>query len=402
MEYTATALGAAIRSRREGWRPKMSQEKLGADADYGKGAGVSISRIESGQSRPTPDKLARIADVLGVAVGEIEREAVRLTEEPARSESRSTKQTKPLKQRVETLQRAVEDRTTEITELADAFNAAHDKARDEFFMSFVEAGRQIEGAPPPPEPSGLTDEQAADPAASAAYRLGISSCGVSKALGTLGGVATGTVVGGATAYTAFTAVAAFGTASTGAAISGLSGAAGTSAALAWFGGGSLAASGAGVAGGTMVLAGIVAAPAAVLAVGGFIWMARRSKQKDAELLAKVEQAEGEIEATQPGFDALCGVLPQATTILDNIVVHGGRAQKRWNDQLGPLPVSWSALSSDQQNRYLDFIHIAACQLTAASINPSAFMTVRGAELKAIVENTRQDLEHATVTIDALI
>lgn len=48
----------------------------------------------------------------------------------------------------------------------------------------------------------------------------------------------------------------FGAASTGTAISTLSGAAATKATLAWFGGGSLAAGGFGVAGGGIVLAGI--------------------------------------------------------------------------------------------------------------------------------------------------
>ncbi|MCL5289963.1 MAG: hypothetical protein M1489_02860 [Firmicutes bacterium] len=60
----------------------------------------------------------------------------------------------------------------------------------------------------------------------------------------------------------------FATASTGTAISALSGVAATNATLAWFGGGSLAAGGLGIAGGTAVLGGIVAGP--VLAVGGMI------------------------------------------------------------------------------------------------------------------------------------
>lgn len=67
----------------------------------------------------------------------------------------------------------------------------------------------------------------------------------------------------------------FGTASTGTAISGLSGAAASSATLAWLGGGSLAASGGGMAVGALVLGGISLGPA--LAVGG---LALRKKGKE--------------------------------------------------------------------------------------------------------------------------
>lgn len=59
---------------------------------------------------------------------------------------------------------------------------------------------------------------------------------------------------------AWTLVTSLGTASTGTAIGSLSGAAGTNAALAWFGGGSLATGGAGMAGGSMVLGGLLALP----------------------------------------------------------------------------------------------------------------------------------------------
>lgn len=72
------------------------------------------------------------------------------------------------------------------------------------------------------------------------------------------------VKGGVLAFGAYGGVGLFGTASSGAAISGLSGAAATNATLAWFGGGSLAAGGLGVAGGTAVFGGLVAAPIAAI------------------------------------------------------------------------------------------------------------------------------------------
>lgn len=80
--------------------------------------------------------------------------------------------------------------------------------------------------------------------------------------GLLSGAAAGTLTGMG-AYGSATLLA---SASTGTAISTLSGAAAKSATLAWFGGGSLASGGLGMAGGTMVLGGLVTGPA--LAITG--------------------------------------------------------------------------------------------------------------------------------------
>lgn len=74
--------------------------------------------------------------------------------------------------------------------------------------------------------------------------------------------------GAAAGLITLASVTTFATASTGAAIGSLSGAAASNATLAWLGGGAIASGGMGVAGGTMILGGIVAAP--VLAVGGLI------------------------------------------------------------------------------------------------------------------------------------
>lgn len=75
-----------------------------------------------------------------------------------------------------------------------------------------------------------------------------------------GGVA-GTAGGALAAFGAYGAAQALACASTGTAIASLSGAAATNATLAFFGGGSLAAGGWGMAGGAMVLGGLVAGPA---------------------------------------------------------------------------------------------------------------------------------------------
>ncbi|TLD99319.1 hypothetical protein [Helicobacter trogontum] len=89
----------------------------------------------------------------------------------------------------------------------------------------------------------------------------------------VGSVATGTLAG----FGAFGAAGLLASASTGTAISALSGVAATNATLAWFGGGSLAAGGLGMAGGSFVLGGIVAAP--IIAVAASVFAASAEKKK---------------------------------------------------------------------------------------------------------------------------
>lgn len=82
------------------------------------------------------------------------------------------------------------------------------------------------------------------------------------------GIGAGMGSGAALAFGAYNGTMLLATASTGTAISSLSGVAATNATLAWLGGGSLASGGFGMAGGMMVLGGIVAGPA--LAIFGHI------------------------------------------------------------------------------------------------------------------------------------
>ena len=118
----------------------------------------------------------------------------------------------------------------------------------------------------------------------------------SMATSIAGGLASGALAGAVTAFGAFGAAGALATASTGTAIATLSGAAATNATLAFFGGGSLAAGGLGVAGGTAVLGGLVAGPA--LAVLGLVVGAKASKNKDEAYtnLAKANEFKEEMDA----------------------------------------------------------------------------------------------------------
>lgn len=110
------------------------------------------------------------------------------------------------------------------------------------------------------------------------------------------GVAGGGVAGAVTAFGAYSMATTLATASTGTAIAGLSGAAATNATLAFFGGGSLAAGGLGMAGGAAVLGGLVAGPA--LAVLGLVASSKaNANYEDAKSnLAKAKAFKSEISA----------------------------------------------------------------------------------------------------------
>lgn len=119
-------------------------------------------------------------------------------------------------------------------------------------------------------------------------------------IGTLG-------AGALTGIAAYGGTMMFATASTGTAIATLSGAAASNAALAWLGGGSLAAGGLGMAGGALVLGGIVLGPA--LAVAGIL-----SASKADEALAKAERDAAEAHAACAKLDTVTAFLNHVQTI----------------------------------------------------------------------------------------
>lgn len=125
--------------------------------------------------------------------------------------------------------------------------------------------------------------------------------------GTAGALGSGALAG----LAAYGSVGLLASASTGTAIAGLSGAAATNATLAWLGGGSLAAGGFGIAGGTAVLGGIVAAP--VLLVGGLM-LASKAEEAVENALSNRWKAEAAAEEMETAGVAARAIGRKATEV----------------------------------------------------------------------------------------
>jgi len=349
-------LGQVVRELRTA--KKLTQEELGKNAGYATGAGVSISRLENGQLMPGVDRLHGVAKALGLTWEELESRASQLrTVETAGTTATNSPSTERVEDRIQRIQQEIDARTKSITALSQAFNTAQDRASEGFFMRFLEVAGRIEGAPQPSQTplqhddatDAVADEEAASPLKAA-----------SDVVGQL-------LAGGTGSAAALT--------------------------LALLRGGALAAGG---VGGSKGLVGIIAAPAVLLlAAGSLVWMVKRNRQQQQDLAAKLDLAEAELNSTNEGFQALKNILPRATETLSYIAVHAGHALNRWEARIGPGPVVWDLLSSDDQMRCQDFIKIAAAQITIRTIDAQSFLTTQDVhDLNQLIAQTEMALDQS--------
>lgn len=355
-------------------------------------------------THPSPDRFAGIALTLGTTVAELERRAARRT--AATKPDREYLQLSP-KERLERVNKEVHRRTGLIEQASTRYNAAHDHARDQFFMPFVECAVNITQAPKAvpslDELEGLDDPDQPLPEKTR-NQMRVASNGIRSAIvGGTGGAAMGAALGTAASYGAFTTAAMLGTASTGAAISSLSGVAATNATLAVLGGGTLAAGGAGIAGGTALLAGVVAAPAGVLALGGAYLLHRRaSAKRDEQIRQQLAEIEPSLDAGAEAFEATLRHLDRAERLLHDIAVHGGRAVSRWTSSLGPAPICWGDLDDRDKSTYDDFISICAAQLAAVSIDVAGLISSRGPDVDRLAAQAETVLTEAEAAVNSRI
>jgi hypothetical protein len=140
------------------------------------------------------------------------------------------------------------------------------------------------------------------------------------AISLAGGSVVGTAGGAIAAFGAYGAAQALACASTGTAISALSGAAATNATLAFFGGGSLATGGLGMAGGTMVLGGLVAGPALLVmglvageAAKKSLEQAKTNRLEAVQLAEQLDTASKQCEAIRRRTGMLYNLLARLDT-----------------------------------------------------------------------------------------
>lgn len=419
MEESRRALGRVIRELREAQTPRLSQEELGRRAGYRTGAGVSMSRIENGVTRPTARRLEGIAAALGLGVSDLQtRAGERTGAGPARDlEGVAGNREESTTERLRRIQAEFERRhRTAMTE-AGAFNAAHDRARDEFFLPFMATARSISGLPVASTTSATTSTTTS----TSTTTLGGTEAQLRRELAARGIAATLTSPAQAgdqpadpapTAYgdraedsaadreAAYNAVVASAVLSAGPGPARPEQSTGATArATRALLGGSRPVGGPRLAVGAMLTGLVATAASPLFAATTLVWLARRSRRQNEQLRRELDQAEADLAATDRNFSAVMAVLARATERLDYIAVHGGHAQRRWAAQLSPPPRAWSDLRPDQQRQFGGFIELAACQVCVDTIDMTELLAATGPDQDALLEVaddlltlTQQDVE----------
>lgn len=141
------------------------------------------------------------------------------------------------------------------------------------------------------------------------------------------GVAGGATGGALAAFGAYNGVMLLGTASTGTAIGTLSGAAATNATLAWLGGGSLAAGGYGIAGGTMVLGAVAAGPAMLIAGWYMGAKAEKNLNNATSNVAQATAFKADVDNTIIAIDGISHLATQLKDLFNNIRIETRKTLK---------------------------------------------------------------------------
>lgn len=180
------------------------------------------------------------------------------------------------------------------------------------------------------------------------------------------GLGAGMTSGAALAFGAYNGTMLLATASTGTAISSLGGVAATNATLAWLGGGSLAAGGYGMAGGMLVLGGIVAGPA--LAIFGHI-LGNKGEEALNNARSNLEQANtfhAEAELMAGKLQAIEKVTTIANKTFSNISTHLRRAVHDMKIVIEEQGVNFNAFSTKDKQTVFSSVKFA--QLLKAMID----------------------------------
>lgn len=362
-EYTLEALGDAVQRRRKALG--LSQQALGEAVGYREAsAGVSISRLETGKLEPKADRLAAIADALGVSQATLEAEAASCTRHGSSVGSQ-----------IERILRASAQRDA-LKQAHRKLVAAHERASTHFLEPLRKVATEVQGVTL--DSVGLPrvgDAPDDDLPAEVTYQIEFTRYGLERALAQGDERAT---------FSQFTDSVAFGAAVAAGLDSALPSVTAQRALL--------AATGLAARSRTAPMGGMVGAVAVGFAVAALVERHKSQRvRRQKESAAKLAAAEQDLARTQPNVDALTAIVPRATDLLDYVAVHAAHALTRWRDQLGDGPLAWGAMTDEQHQRYQDFVEIAAAQLAVATI-----------DLQTLAESPIDGLERATAVADQLL
>lgn len=141
--------GEVIKDLRK--KRKLTQEELGIRAGYQGGAGVSVSRLESGQMEASEERFVEIARALDVTREELVTLADART---ALLRSTSAGGIVSVSDRIARIERVKEARRQLVKEV-EALNIASDRARDDFLLRFHEIAGRLDDAPSPDQGRSL-------------------------------------------------------------------------------------------------------------------------------------------------------------------------------------------------------------------------------------------------------
>jgi transcriptional regulator with XRE-family HTH domain len=368
-EASRAELGRLILTAREakGW----SRQRLAAAAGYDTpNGGITISKIERGLMRPSDERLFKLAEALGISKTKVEGLVQGTKANPlaaAHARRANQQRAQKLNDRTAQLQAEVERYYTPLEE-------ARTRIEQTFLGPFLDYAGRLEGAEEELEEAltlvratNSADENQGLQADIARNRTEVAhSLGAVLAGATAGGATVGAAAGAGAAFATYSTVAAMATASTGTAISTLAGAAASNATLAALGGGSLATGGLGVAGGTAVLAGIVAAPAVIAAGVALFWVSKKWHAREQDETERIHAAdlmfqdtERRVRASFPWTTRALGFLGAAeltsTHLMRQLV---GNAKS-----IEDLPRTWTELDIEQQDAARRLVQLAAVTLT---------------------------------------
>ena len=352
-----------------GWTQAKLAETLGFST-------VLISKIESGVRAPSDAFIDALSSRLPGKADAV-REAASAEAQPDGRKGTSLKIVDAMKlakkngERANRLKTRAEQLTSEANEVAEQLDAKAQQFSTDVIGPFAALMTQVSGipedviVPADAQPSHLNTEFAAT-LKNAQVTTGRNVFTLLGA-GALGGGA-GAAVGAGAATVTYMTVASIATASTGAAISALSGAAATSATLAAIGGGSLAAGGLGIAGGTAMLTGIVTIPVLLVATGAVVASGGRILEKQRAAERKIERAETDFESNEAIVRRFVTRATRINEIL-TVALLAVRNHRRIIDSAlsRKEPVAWSDLDTSTRASVARVAEIALAGLTVLSL-----------------------------------